>query len=93
MTTPVDTDDVEERLVTLECTLAELGYATVRNGFGTLQVIVGEIRIICDQLELTHQSEKHPDWGHVASLFLGGRFVASVNRWINEWDGIQGGVE
>lgn len=89
----MEKDDVEERLVTLECTLAEFGYKTVRSGTGSMIVEAGEIRIICDQVEVEHHAENHPDWGHVVSLFLERRYVGSVHRWINEWDEIPGGVD
>ncbi len=74
---------MEEKLLTLECVMADLGYRTVRNTLtNTLQVIVGEIRIICDEVELVMESENNPEWGYIANLLREGDFVASVNRWI-----------
>lgn len=74
---------MNEKIETLECVMAELGYKTYRH-FTTkrVQVVVGEVRVICDDVELVQQSEQHSDWGYVANLFLDGRFVASVNRWL-----------
>ena len=74
---------MEENILTVECVMAELGYRTVRNSIlPSVQVIAGEIRIICDEVELVQQSEKHPEWGYVANLLCNGDFVASVNRWV-----------
>ena len=79
----MSTNETEERILTLECIMAELGYKTVRNTLtDSVQIIVGEIRIIADDVELVLQSENHPDWGYVANLLKNGDFVASVNRWV-----------
>jgi len=75
-------NEIEEKLLTLECVMAELGYRTVRNSLNqSLQVIVGEIRIICDEVELVKMSETYDDFGYIANLLCNGLFIASVNRW------------
>ena len=75
--------ETEEKILTLECVMAELGYRTVRNNLSnTVQVVAGEIRICCDEVELVNQSEKYPDWGYAANLLNNGNFVAGVYRWI-----------
>lgn len=74
---------MEENILTAECVLAELGYKTVRNTTNdSIQVIVGEVRIICNEVELVPMSQNYDDWGYIANLLSNGKFVASVNRWL-----------
>lgn len=77
-------NNLEERLTTVECIMAELGYDTVRSPIiGSVQVIIGEVRILADDVELVLMSENNPTWGYRANLLCRDTFVASVNRWID----------
>lgn len=73
---------MEEKLLTLECVLAELGYKTVRNTvIKSVQIVIGEVRIICDEVELVYLSETYKEWGYTANILYQGKFIATVNRW------------
>lgn len=75
-------NETEEKIVTLECTLAELGYTVKRGQYTNSSLVVsGEILILADEVELMPMSDSFDDWGYRANLLNNGNLVASLNRW------------
>lgn len=77
----MENDEIEEKLLTAECVLSELGYKTVRS-LDALQVIIGEANIFLDEVRLSLNAEGFPSWGYVASMYIRGVFVGNLSRWL-----------